>query len=66
MLHHESTVLRLNMLVFHRLLNGNDLTGTIPEELGNLRFLDRLQIDSNQISGSIPTTFQNLVSMRHL
>ncbi|MCO5580428.1 hypothetical protein L7F22_034294 [Adiantum nelumboides] len=39
---------------------------SIPKELGYLHLLDRFQIDSNQISGPIPVTFQNLVSIKHL
>ena len=49
-----------------RLLNGNQLTGTLPPELGNLGELERLQIDQNQISGPIPPEFGNLGSVLHL
>ena len=49
-----------------RLLNGNKLTGSLPEELGNLPNLDRIQIDQNQISGPIPKSFANLNKTQHL
>jgi hypothetical protein len=49
-----------------RLLNGNRLTGSSPEELGYLSKLDRIQIDENNISGPIPTSFQYLNLTKHL
>lgn len=49
-----------------RLLNGNQLSGSLPDEIGNLQNLNRLQIDENQISGPIPTSFANLTSVKHL
>lgn len=50
----------------HRLLNGNQLTGSLPEELGNLVNLDRIQIDQNFISGTIPPSLANLDKAKHL
>lgn len=50
----------------HRLLNGNKLSGSLPEELGYLPNLIRLQVDENQISGRIPKSFANLSRLRHL
>ncbi|KAG4935123.1 hypothetical protein JHK85_050042 [Glycine max] len=47
------------------LLNGNKLTGSLPEEIGYLPNLDRIQIDQNQISGPIPTSFANLNKTKH-
>ncbi|KAH9668497.1 putative LRR receptor-like serine/threonine-protein kinase [Citrus sinensis] len=47
------------------LLNGNELTGSLPEELGYLPKLDRIQIDQNYISGSLPKSFANLNKTRH-
>ena len=35
-------------------LNGNQLTGTIPAELGSLTSLTALYLDQNQLSGTIP------------
>lgn len=49
-----------------RLLNGNKLSGSLPNELGYLSSLDRFQIDENQISGSIPKSFSNLNSIKHM
>ncbi|EPS60654.1 hypothetical protein M569_14148, partial [Genlisea aurea] len=47
------------------LLNGNQLTGSLPDELGNLSNLDRIQIDQNQISGPVPPSFANLRKAKH-
>lgn len=49
-----------------RLLNGNKLSGSLPEELGNLKKLNRLQVDQNLLSGPIPKSFANLIQTRHL
>nr|GMD64298.1 probable LRR receptor-like serine/threonine-protein kinase At1g06840 isoform X1 [Ipomoea batatas] len=46
-------------------MNGNQLTGPLPEELGNLPNLDRIQIDQNHISGPIPVSFANLNKTQH-
>lgn len=51
---------------FCRLLNGNQLTGSLPEEIGFLPNLDRIQIDQNYISGPIPKSFANLNKTKHL
>jgi len=51
---------------FCRLLNGNQLSGFLPDEIGNLQNLNRLQIDQNQILGPIPKSFANLRNMKHL
>ncbi|CAL5386239.1 unnamed protein product [Camellia sinensis] len=47
------------------LLSGNQLTGSLPEEIGYLPNLDRIQIDENQISGPIPKSFANLNKTKH-
>jgi len=47
-------------------LNGNKLSGSLPDELGNLKNLSRLQLDENQLSGPVPKSFANLVNVRHL
>lgn len=49
-----------------RLLNGNKLTGPLPDELGYLSNLNRLQVDQNEISGQVPKSFANLSSMKHM
>lgn len=56
----------LGSLNSFRLLNGNLLTGNLPEELGYLPNLDRIQIDENRISGSLPKSFANLNKTKHL
>jgi hypothetical protein len=49
-----------------RLLNGNQLTGTLPLELGKLDELTRIQVDENQISGPIPPGFAGMTSLLHM
>lgn len=49
-----------------RLLNGNRFLGSLPPELGNLGNLNRLQVDENNITGSVPLSFGNLRSIKHL
>uniref|UniRef100_A0A452ZCY2 Protein kinase domain-containing protein n=1 Tax=Aegilops tauschii subsp. strangulata TaxID=200361 RepID=A0A452ZCY2_AEGTS len=51
---------------FCRLLNGNQLSGFLPDEIGNLQSLNRLQIDQNQILGPIPKSYANLRNVKHL
>ncbi|KAH0912010.1 hypothetical protein HID58_035331, partial [Brassica napus] len=57
---------RLLLYYLDRLLNGNKLTGSLPPELGNLRNLNRLQVDENNITGSVPPAFGNMTSIKHL
>ncbi|KAL4022445.1 hypothetical protein IC575_016178 [Cucumis melo] len=47
-------------------LFGNRLTGSIPEEIGNITTLKRLHLGSNQLSGSLPSTLGNLSKLRML
>ncbi|GKV09576.1 hypothetical protein SLEP1_g21056 [Rubroshorea leprosula] len=47
------------------LLSGNQLTGSLPDELGYLSNLEILQVDENNISGPIPTSFANLNKTIH-
>ena len=44
----------------------NQLTGTIPSELGNLANLEGLDLSSNQLTGSIPTDLGNLANLEGL
>ncbi len=47
-------------------LGRNNLTGSIPPELGNLTSLTRLWLRSNNLTGSIPTEFGRLTRLTHL
>ena len=40
------------------------LTGTIPAQLGELVSLDRLDLDENQLTGSIPAELGKLEELR--
>ncbi len=44
-------------------LSSNNLTGTIPADLGNLTDLTYLTLYSNNLTGTIPTTLGNLVNL---
>ena len=45
-------------------LGSNQLTGTIPPELGGLTNLQTLSLGSNQLTGTIPAALSNLVPPR--
>ncbi len=47
-------------------LGNNQLTGSIPTELGNLSNLERLHLGLNQLTGSIPTELGNLSNLERL
>ncbi|MDM8520113.1 clostripain-related cysteine peptidase [Anaerolineales bacterium HSG6] len=47
-------------------LDRNQLTGTIPTELGNLANLTGLYLYENQLTGTIPTELGNLVNLTEL
>ena len=44
-------------------LTGNQLTGKIPAELGNLSNLQKLILRSDQLTGDIPSTLGNLSNL---
>ncbi|SVB75962.1 uncharacterized protein METZ01_LOCUS228816, partial [marine metagenome] len=44
-------------------LPGNQLTGPIPSEIGNLINLTTLALSSNQLTGSIPPEIGNLTNL---
>ncbi len=51
-------------------LSGNQLSGPLPESLGNLTKLVDLRLDNNQLSGSLPNSLEvltnlELLSLRH-
>ena len=56
---------RLSKLEFFQLQN-NNLTGSIPEELGNIVSLNVLDLGLNNMSGTIPPSFSALVNLRFL
>ena len=47
-------------------LGGNNLSGQIPPELGNLSKLERLSIEYNQLTGAIPSQLSNLTELTSL
>ncbi len=47
-------------------LSSNNLTGSIPSELGSISNLDYLGLDYNQLSGSIPAELGNLTNLLNL
>ncbi len=46
-------------------LNQNQLSGSIPPELGNFTSLESLDLFGNQLSGSIPSQLGNLTHLYH-
>ena len=47
-------------------LSSNNLSGSIPPEIGELREIIALNLSRNRLSGSIPGTFSNLISIESL
>ncbi|MFK7979764.1 MAG: leucine-rich repeat domain-containing protein [Saprospiraceae bacterium] len=47
-------------------LNNNQLTGTIPIELGNLGNLQTLYLYTNQLTGTIPSALSSLTNLERL
>lgn len=55
----EGKVLQIN-------LDSNNLTGSLPSELGNFPNLQQLNLNDNKITGSIPSTLGTLSQIRSL
>ena len=53
---------RVTAMIFH----GNNLTGTIPGELGNLSSLSSLHLDDNNLTGTIPGELGSLSNLSEL
>ena len=47
-------------------LSSNNLSGTLPPELGNLRHLERLHLHNNVLSGAIPVELVHLRELQQL
>lgn len=45
-------------------LSNNDLSGTIPPELGNRIYFNTLNLSYNRLSGPIPPQLSNLVRLK--
>ncbi len=56
----------VNKRVTELRLEENQLTGSIPTELGNLSNLEDLRLNYNQLTGSIPTELGNLSNLEDL
>ena len=54
----------LRVLYIH--LNNNQLTGSMPAELGSLAGLQQLHLQQNQLTGSIPAELGNLTQLNTL
>ena len=54
----------INVTSLH--LSRNYLVGNIPPELGNLSYLQRIDLQENQLSGSIPPELGNLSNLTYL
>jgi hypothetical protein len=44
---------------FIRDLSGNELTGSIPPQLGNISGLETLELHNNRLTGTIPISSTN-------
>jgi Leucine-rich repeat (LRR) protein len=64
----SGTIPDLKSLVQLKVLNlaGNQLTGSVPSELGDMNTIEILNLGSNQFTGTIPSSFANLAGLREL
>ncbi|XP_050261520.1 leucine-rich repeat receptor protein kinase HPCA1-like [Quercus robur] len=54
------------MVLIHVLLDGNQLTGSIPSTLGLVQALEVLRVDGNALSGPVPSNFNNLTNLSQM
>ena len=47
-------------------LDGNSLTGTLGNEIGELNALEELVVSSNKIGGTLPASLGNLLNLERL
>ncbi|MDE0395413.1 MAG: Ig-like domain-containing protein [Gammaproteobacteria bacterium] len=52
--------------VTHLFLSGNELSGPIPPELGNLATLEVLHLEDNNLSGPIPPELADILRLKQL
>ncbi|KAF9592305.1 hypothetical protein IFM89_013531 [Coptis chinensis] len=57
---------RSEMVLIHVLLDGNQLTGVIPDTLALVTTLEVLRIDRNSLSGIVPSNLNNLTTLNEL
>lgn len=58
--------LKANGRVESVVLKDNNLSGNIPNEIGNLTEVTTIELDLNQLTGTIPTEFSNLMALEIL
>lgn len=52
--------------VYYLSLSGNNLKGTLPAEIGNLKYLKKLYLNSNELEGDIPQELYGLSGLSEL
>ena len=57
---------KLINLLFIRILDGNNITGAIPQEFGNLSSLTTINLQKNNLNGSILDTLGRLLKLEIL
>ncbi|TXG58060.1 hypothetical protein EZV62_015889 [Acer yangbiense] len=55
-----------DMALIHVLLDGNQLTGTVPDSLGSVQTLEVLRLDRNDLSDKVPSNLNNLTNINEL